>query len=82
MRKLLGTSFSERSLRSQEPTIESFTDMLIHRLRKLLKDSKDESHGMVVDMVDWINYFTVDVIGDLAVENRLSASGIVTVILG
>ena len=67
MRKLLGTSFSERSLRSQQPTIESYTDLLIDRLRTLLEDSGDESHGVVVDMVDWINYFTIDIIGDLAV---------------
>ena len=67
MRKLLGTSFSETSLRSQQPTIESFADLLIDRLRTLLEDSKDQSRGVIVDMVDWINYFTVDVIGDLAV---------------
>ena len=67
MRKLLGTSFSEKSFRIQEPMIESFTDLLIHRLRKLLEDYIDESQGVVVDMVDWINYFTLDVIGDLVV---------------
>ena len=67
MRKLLGTSFSESSLRSQQPTIESFADLLIERLRTLLQDSRDESRGVVVDMVDWINYFTIDIIGDLAV---------------
>ena len=67
MRKLLGTSFSANSLRSQQPTIESFADLLIDRLRTLLQDSEDQSRGVVVDMVDWINYFTVDVIGDLAV---------------
>lgn len=67
MRKLLGTSFSETSLRSQQPTIESFADVLIDRFRALLEDSRDQSRGVVVDMVDWINYFTVDVIGDLAV---------------
>lgn len=68
MRKLLGTSFSETSLRSQQPTIESFADVLIDRFRALLEDFRDQSRGVVVDMVDWINYFTVDVIGDLAVE--------------
>lgn len=67
IRKLLGTSFSERSLRSQQPTIESYTDLLISRLRALPEDSKDGSRGVVVDMVDWVNYFAVDIIGDLAV---------------
>ena len=67
MRKLLGTSFSANSLRSQQPTIEFFADLLIERLHTLLQDSEDQSRGVVVDMVDWINYFTVDVIGDLAV---------------
>jgi cytochrome P450 len=67
MRKLLGNCFSERSLRSQHPTIEYFADLFIPRIRALAEGSNSEVDGTVIDMVDWTNFFTVDVIGDLAV---------------
>ena len=66
MRKLLSTSFSEKSLRSQYPTIEAFADLLINRIRALVVSPSNKAEGAVVDIVDWINFFTVDVIGDLA----------------
>ena len=75
MRKLLGTSFSERSLRSQQPTIESFADLLISRLRALPENSENGGRGVVVDMVDWVNYFTIDIIGDLAVGQSFDCLG-------
>ncbi|KAL8687603.1 MAG: hypothetical protein Q9218_006271 [Villophora microphyllina] len=66
MRKLLSTCFSEKSLRSQYPTIEAYADLLVNRLRHLVHAAADPASGAVVDIVDWINFFTVDIIGDLA----------------
>ena len=66
MRKLLSASFSEKSLRVQQPLIESYADLLIKRFRDLATAPEADSRGVSVDMVDWINFFTVDIIGDLA----------------
>ena len=66
MRKLLSNSFTEKSLRSQEPLIESYADLLMTRLRSLTASSDNGVNGAVIDLVDWANYFTVDIIGDLA----------------
>lgn len=62
-RKLLANSFTENALRSQASIIESYADLLITRLRNL---ASSDSSGVVVNMVDWMTYFTVDVMGDLA----------------
>ncbi|KAL8949002.1 MAG: hypothetical protein Q9222_004858 [Ikaeria aurantiellina] len=66
MRKLLNTSFSEKSLRSQYPIIEGYADLLINRLRASIETAAVPARGSVIDIVDWINFFTVDIIGDLA----------------
>lgn len=66
MRRLLSSSFTEKSLRSQEPLIESYTDLLITRLRGLATAPTTKGNGVVINVVDWLNYFTVDIIGDLA----------------
>lgn len=66
-RRLLSNSFTEKALRSQAPIIESYADLLITRLRQFATTPADQCNGVVVDMVDWMSWFTVDVIGDLAI---------------
>ena len=58
IRRLLGPSFSEKSLRSQEPMISRYVDLLIHRLH--------ERVGQTVDLAEWMNFTSFDIIGDLA----------------
>jgi len=62
IRGLLSNSFTEDSLRTQEPLIEAHADLLISQLRKIASNPK----GGRVDMTSWLNFFTMDVIGDLA----------------
>jgi cytochrome P450 len=66
MRKLLSTSFTERSLKSQEPLIELYADLLISRLREIVATPANQANGVLLNIVDWLNYFTIDIIGDLA----------------
>ncbi|KAK1542061.1 benzoate 4-monooxygenase cytochrome P450 [Colletotrichum paranaense] len=60
MRRYLGTAFSDRSLKSQEPMVAECVDRLIEKI------------GMVdvgtqgTDMVMWFNLATFDIIGSLA----------------
>lgn len=59
MKRQLSPAFSERSLQSQEPIIQGYTDTLI---RKLTEASKD---GNPVNLREWFNHYTFDIIGNL-----------------
>lgn len=61
VRKALAYAFSEKALREQEPFVKPYVDLLIEKLRGIA------SSGMAVDMVEWYNFTTFDVIGDLAI---------------
>ncbi|KAL8684236.1 MAG: hypothetical protein Q9224_006500, partial [Gallowayella concinna] len=52
-------AFSERALREQEPVMQHYIDRFLVQLRGL-----DNTHGL--DIVQWFNYWTFDLTGDLA----------------
>ncbi|KAK5655987.1 hypothetical protein OQA88_5125 [Cercophora sp. LCS_1] len=56
-RRALAPAFSDRSLREQETVIKGHVDMLIQRFR--------ERAGTQIDLCEWFNYTSFDVIGDL-----------------
>ncbi|KAJ5369456.1 hypothetical protein N7509_014068 [Penicillium cosmopolitanum] len=59
-RRLLSHAFSDRVMRDQEPLIMSHVNTFIQKL----KDKARE--GEVIDMTDWLNFLTFDIVGDLA----------------
>ena len=60
-------SFTEDSLRNQHPLIHHHADMLVHKLRQLAATPQSLMEaGALVNLTDWLNFFTMDVIGDLA----------------
>lgn len=63
-RKILNAGFSERAMRTQEPVIGGYVDLLMWRLRGLHTDSAGAPRA--IDMRDWIAYTTFDMIGTLA----------------
>jgi cytochrome P450 len=60
-RRLLSHAFSEKALRDQESLIQSYVDMLVDRLTGEISASRE-----TVDMSQWYNFTTFDIIGDLA----------------
>ena len=56
-RKILGHAFSEHALREQEYLLQKYSDLLISRLRE---------QGDEVNILDWYNFTTFDITGDLA----------------
>lgn len=62
-RKALQPAFSEKAVRQHEPTIERYVDLLINRLKEAIKSTKQNT--ATVDLVEWINFTTFDIIGDL-----------------
>ncbi|KAJ5804831.1 hypothetical protein N7474_010697 [Penicillium riverlandense] len=60
-RRSLAHGFSESSLQKQEVIVKGYMDLLIQRLHELSTPG-----STVVDMTNWYNYTTFDIIGDLA----------------
>ena len=67
IRHLLNHAFSEKSLKAQEPVIESYADLLISRLKEEVSASQNTTSSAVIDLIDWYHYITFDIVGDLAV---------------
>jgi cytochrome P450 len=59
-RRTLSHAFSAKAVTGQEKLITEFVDLFISKLQELVDD------GQVVDMNQWYNYLTFDVIGELA----------------
>ncbi|PSN61434.1 cytochrome P450 [Corynespora cassiicola Philippines] len=64
VRGLLSNSFTEDSLRSFHPLIHRHADVLVDQLASI--SAKSPTGKGTVNMTDWLNFFTMDVIGDLA----------------
>lgn len=66
VRGLTSHSFTEASLRSQHSLIHHHADILVTKFRELTTAPENLETGALVNMTDWLNFFTMDVIGDLA----------------
>lgn len=62
-RRSLAHGFSEGSLQKQEPIVKGYIDLLVQRLREQIKKGNGST---MADMVQWYNFTTFDIIGDLA----------------
>ncbi|KAI0385889.1 cytochrome P450 ClCP1 [Hypomontagnella monticulosa] len=60
LRRQLSNGFSERSMQLQEPIIGSYVDLLIRRLQE-----QCDGGETALNMREWLNWTTFDVIGDL-----------------
>ncbi|KAK6071335.1 cytochrome p450 [Seiridium cupressi] len=58
LRKLLSNAFSDKAMREQEPVLTSYVDQLVEGLRKQCSEP--------LDLVQWYNFTTFDIIGHLA----------------
>jgi cytochrome P450 len=64
MRKLMENGFTFKALKAQESIIQSYVTLLVTRLRE--KAAAAGTDGGVVNMVDWFNFTTFDIVGDLS----------------
>ncbi|KAI1498014.1 cytochrome P450 [Biscogniauxia marginata] len=64
IRKLLAPGFTPRALRSQEPILHRYVDLLVERLREYAGRSPNEK-GAEINIVPWFNFTTFDIFGDL-----------------
>ena len=63
MRKVWGHAFTEKALRAQEPVLQMYVSRFIARLREVVEE---EASGGPLDIVQWFNFLTFDLTGDLA----------------
>ena len=63
-RRLLNPGFSDKALREQEPLVQSYVELFITRL--LQKTSAADNGTASVNMTQWFNFITFDIIGDLS----------------
>jgi hypothetical protein len=60
-RKIVAHAFSDKALREQESLLKSYTELLLKQLRKTIgKDGTSK-----VDLTQWYNFTTFDIMGDL-----------------
>ncbi|KAF2835010.1 isotrichodermin C-15 hydroxylase [Patellaria atrata CBS 101060] len=64
IRRLFSHAFSDKALREQEPLIQKYVDLLVHRVGEVSLDGP-------LDVVKWYNYTTFDIIGDLVLGESL-----------
>ncbi|KAI0132848.1 cytochrome P450 [Xylariales sp. AK1849] len=60
LRRQLSHGFSDRSMRGQAPIIGAYVDLLIRRLHEY-----GEGGAKALNMCEWLNWTTFDIIGDL-----------------
>lgn len=77
LRRQLSHGFSDRSMREQEPIIQSYVDLLIKRLHE-----HSEGGTKPVDMAAWYNYTTFDVSGTLLAMTYRGGANLPTRLLG
>ncbi len=61
VRGLLSPAFSERAMREQESLVMGYIDLLVQKLKAHIRGSGGEA-----DLVQWYNFATFDIIGDLS----------------
>lgn len=65
-RRQLGHAFSDAALTQQEPVISKYVDLLLDRLSQLADE------GQAINIVQWLNFTTFDIIGDLVFSSSFS----------
>ncbi|KAH7136188.1 cytochrome P450 [Dendryphion nanum] len=67
MKKLLAPGFTSGAVRTQEPILHRYVNLLVERLRDLIDKTAKETNknSTKVDIASWLNFTTFDIFGDL-----------------
>ena len=66
MRQVVMPALTERALVKQEPTVQGYADLLVVRLMERATATENAKEAVVINVVDWFNWFAFDLVGDLA----------------
>lgn len=65
-RKYLAHAFALKTVVDMEPVIRANAQILIDRIDSFIEETKQKSEIATFNIRQWLNYFTLDVIGDMA----------------
>ncbi|KAF7870469.1 hypothetical protein EAF04_004213 [Stromatinia cepivora] len=65
MRQVIGPAFTDRAVAKQEVIIQSYVTLMVEKLLEQIARPENVKMGAVVNIVDWMNWWTFDVIGML-----------------
>lgn len=60
----LAPAFTPRALKSQEPIVQKYVNLLVERLQERAGEDKT-GEGVEIDIAPWFNYTAFDIFGDL-----------------
>jgi cytochrome P450 len=60
-RRLVSSAFSDKALKDQEPLLRIYVDLLVSKFRAIAEESEQRA----VDLVQWYNFTTFDIMADL-----------------
>jgi cytochrome P450 len=63
-RRLVSHAFSDKALKEQEPLLKFYINLLTSKLRDIA-NSSNESAGPIVNLEEWFNFTTFDIMADL-----------------
>jgi cytochrome P450 len=63
-RRLLAHAFSNKAFQTHEPILQYYINLMVSRLRE--KANSLPENTAIVDIVDWINFTTFDITGELS----------------
>jgi cytochrome P450 len=64
IRKAVAPGFTVRALRSQEPFVQKYVNLLVESLKEQT-DEVAQGHWLELDISSWLNFTTFDIFGDL-----------------
>ncbi|KAF7898488.1 hypothetical protein EAF00_004934 [Botryotinia globosa] len=66
MRQVIGPAFTDRAVARQEPVLQSYVSLMVDKMREEIQNPENVHMGARINVVDWMNWWTFDVIGVLA----------------
>ncbi|KAK6599736.1 cytochrome P450 [Botrytis cinerea] len=66
MRQVMGPAFTDRAVAKQEPVLQTYVSLMIDKMREAIAKPENGKMGARINVVDWMNWWTFDVIGMLA----------------
>ncbi|TGO62839.1 hypothetical protein BELL_1102g00030 [Botrytis elliptica] len=66
MRQVLGPAFTDRAVARQEPVLQRYVSLMVDKMRAEMQRPENARMGARINVVDWMNWWSFDVIGMLA----------------
>ncbi|KAF5873019.1 putative cytochrome p450 protein [Botrytis fragariae] len=66
MRQVIGPAFTDRAVAKQEPVLQTYVSLMMDKMREEIQKPENAHVGARMNVVDWMNWWTFDVIGMLA----------------